>query len=305
MSALTTAAPAPRTFLAGAIVWACESEIRAPKPGNVSVFAAGHGMSAEQFLLSARAIGLPLTAPGLRVGERILAAIEATAKVVSCNTNLGIVLLCAPLVHAALQGPSDILLQTRLQQVLRDLDVRDAESAYAAIRLANPGGLGASTRHDVRDAPQVSLLDAMRAAQARDSIARQYACGYADIFHFGVPRLRKALERWQREEWAVVATYLGFLSRWPDSLILRKHGMATASRVQAEAKTWDLKWMKTVQPAALVPDLLRWDTELKADGLNPGTSADLTVASLLAARLLDPGCLSRLPISEPGDITLR
>ena len=295
MSALTAAAPTLRTFLAAAIVSACESEIRAPKPGNVSVFAAGHGMSAEEFLLSAQAIALPLTAPGLGVGERIFAAIEATTKVVSCNTNLGIVLLCAPLMHAALQGPSDIPLQTRLQQVLLDLDVRDAELAYAAIRLANPGGLGASARHDVRSAPQVSLLDAMRAAQSRDSIARQYACGYADIFYFGVPRLRESLERWQREGWAVVATYLGFLSRWPDSLILRKRGMATASRVQAAAKTWDLKWMRTAQPAELVPDLLRWDAELKADGLNPGTSADLTVASLLAARLLDPDCAPYCP----------
>ena len=305
MSAPATAAPALRTFLAAAIVSACEAEIRAPKPGNVSVFAAGHGMSAEEFLLSARAIALPLTAPGLCVGERILAAIEATAKVVSCNTNLGIVLLGAPLVHAKLQGPSDIPLQITLQQVLHGLDVRDAELAYAAIRLANPGGLGASTRHDVRDDPKVSLLDAMREAKARDSVARQYACGYADIFQFGVPRLREALERWQCEQWAVVATYLGFLSRWPDSLILRKRGMAAASRVQEAAKTWDLKWMKAVQPAGLVPDLLHWDTQLKVEGLNPGTSADLTVASLLAARLLDPGCFSRLPIPEAHDIRLR
>jgi triphosphoribosyl-dephospho-CoA synthase len=305
LSARTAAAPALRSFLAVAIVSACESEIRAPKPGNVSVFAPGHGMSAEQFLLSAQAIAPPLTTPGLRVGERILAAIEATAKVVSCNTNLGIVLLCAPLAQAALQGPSDVSLQVRLQQVLLDLDVRDAESAYASIRLANPGGLGASARHDVRDAPRVSLLDAMRAAQGHDSIARQYACGYADIFNFGIPRLRAALERWQREEWAVVATYLEFLSRWPDSLILRKYGMATASRVQAAAKIWDLKWMEAVQPAELIPELLSWDAELKADRLNPGTSADLTVATLLAARLLDPDCFSRLPISEPHDIRLR
>ena len=31
--------------------------------------------------------------------------------------------------------------------------------------------------------------------------------------------------------------------------------------------------------------LLRWDAALKARGINPGTSADLTVATLFASRL--------------------
>jgi triphosphoribosyl-dephospho-CoA synthase len=34
-----------------------------------------------------------------------------------------------------------------------------------------------------------------------------------------------------------------------------------------------------------VPDLLRWDAALKQRGINPGTSADLTVATLFAHRL--------------------
>ena len=32
-------------------------------------------------------------------------------------------------------------------------------------------------------------------------------------------------------------------------------------------------------------DLLAWDAALKTDGINPGTSADLTVATLFARRL--------------------
>ncbi len=31
--------------------------------------------------------------------------------------------------------------------------------------------------------------------------------------------------------------------------------------------------------------LMRWDTEMKLRGINPGTSADLTVATLFAASL--------------------
>jgi triphosphoribosyl-dephospho-CoA synthase len=34
-----------------------------------------------------------------------------------------------------------------------------------------------------------------------------------------------------------------------------------------------------------LPDLLQWDASLKQRGINPGTSADLTVATLFAHRL--------------------
>ena len=36
------------------------------------------------------------------------------------------------------------------------------------------------------------------------------------------------------------------------------------------------------------PAFSRWDEDLKARGLNPGTSADLCVAVALAAALADP-----------------
>ena len=36
---------------------------------------------------------------------------------------------------------------------------------------------------------------------------------------------------------------------------------------------------------AVEADLLKFDAELKAAGINPGTSADLTVATLFAAAL--------------------
>src|SRR5713101_6742331 len=77
--------------LAQALKSACLAEIRAPKPGNVSIYSAGHGMTAQQFEASANAIAAPLTVPGTSVGERILRAVQATQQAVGCNTNLGIV----------------------------------------------------------------------------------------------------------------------------------------------------------------------------------------------------------------------
>jgi triphosphoribosyl-dephospho-CoA synthase len=42
-------------------------------------------------------------------------------------------------------------------------------------------------------------------------------------------------------------------------------------------------------PKTCLRDLLKFDAELKEEGLNPGTSADLTVATLLAVSLQDTG----------------
>ena len=76
---------------------ACESELQAFKPGNVSVHSAGHDMTVEDFRRSAGASALPLCDPALSLGGRIYRAIAETRKAVGCNTNLGIVLLAAPL----------------------------------------------------------------------------------------------------------------------------------------------------------------------------------------------------------------
>jgi triphosphoribosyl-dephospho-CoA synthase len=267
--------------IAEAYIEACLAELQALKPGNVHIFAAGHRMSIADFEKSAR-VSAPAIADGsLRVGARIHEAVRATHDVVGCNTNLGIVLLCAPLA-AASTGSG---LKTRLAGVLATLDVDDAEQTFAAIRLASPAGLGDSAEHDVREPARVTLLDAMAAAAERDRIARQYACGFADIFDVGVPRLRAMLTRCGDERWAATSAYLGFLAGFPDSHIVRKYGKARAETVRNEAAQLDAKLLSHVSPEAMTPALLDFDTKLKSEGLNPGTSADLTVASLFALKL--------------------
>ncbi len=96
MPALAPPALAPAT-IAEAYLAACRAELAAIKPGNVHVHAAGHRMSVADFEASAALSAPPLTAPGARVGARIEAAVAATRAGVGQNTNLGIVLLCAPL----------------------------------------------------------------------------------------------------------------------------------------------------------------------------------------------------------------
>ena len=200
------------------------------------------------------------------------------------NTNLGIVLLAAPLVQAALADSPLPDLRARIEEVLVDLDIDDAELTYQAIRLASPGGLGSSERHDVRSSPQVSLLQAMAEARDRDSIARAYVTGYADIFLVGIPLARAALARWGSEEWAMVAAYLGFLSRFPDTHVQRKFGYQAARGVSRRAAEIDQEFQCAARPEELLPRLTELDQALKSAGINPGTSADLTVASFMALR---------------------
>ncbi|HET7633905.1 MAG TPA: triphosphoribosyl-dephospho-CoA synthase [Burkholderiales bacterium] len=273
--------------VARAVSWACVTEIHAMKPGSVSVHSAGHGMTAQDFLASAQAIAEPLSRSAASVGERILRAIKATRQAVSSNTNLGIVLLAAPLAHAALRATPGERLRERVKTVLAQLDVADATLAYRAIRLANPGGLGQAARHDVREVPRVTLLEAMREAAARDTIAGQYVDGYRDVFERGVVRARQARARGDSDEWIAVGVYLEFLAHLPDTLLVRKFGAQAAAAVMQEAAPLSAAVAHANAPDYPVAALAEFDRQLKARRFNPGTSADLAVASLLAMRLED------------------
>jgi len=276
-------------FVADAIQSACIAELFALKPGNVSVYSDGHDMAIDDFLRSAYAVAPVLARPGLSVGERILAAIQATRRVVNYNTNLGIVLLCAPLAHAALNFRAGQSLRNALGETLRTLDKNDTRLTYEAIRLAEPAGLGDVTQHDVRESkPGVSLLQAMHASREHDRIAQQYVSNYADIFDMAVPRLYDAIERWDNEEWATVSTYLGLLATFPDTHIERKYGARLAQYVSARAKHLDGMLLKEkAVPQRLTKPLMYFDAELKQKRINPGTSADLTVATLVIKQLED------------------
>jgi triphosphoribosyl-dephospho-CoA synthase len=264
----------------------CRLDVEALKPGNVSLDSPGHGMQARDFIASAQASAPAIGAPGLSVGNRILAAIEATRRVVTCNTNLGIVLLAAPVAHAALEPGPLCPLRDRVRTVLAALTIEDAAQAYRAIVLASPGGLGAVERHDVHEPPRVTLLEAMREAAGRDRIAYQYASGYADVFDVGVPAARAALAGGQDVSAAMTAVYTAFLTRFPDSHIARKFGEETARAVREEAAQ-SLTRMPSLPAEAARQELVALDRALKSRALNPGTSADLAVASYFCMAVED------------------
>jgi triphosphoribosyl-dephospho-CoA synthase len=279
-----------RNVIVEAYIAACRLEVRTLKPGNVHIFADGHRMTVADFDHSANASAPFIADPALSVGDRILKAVEATFAAVATNTNLGIVLLCAPLAAAAQHCTESASFADSLHAVLADLDHNDARAVYKAIAMANPAGLGSDKAGDVRAEPPAdwTLLDAMRAAAPRDMIAHEYATGFASILE-NARTLTEDIASGAAPEDALALLFLRRLSERPDTHIIRKHGPALAHRVAARAgeilATLDLKSASGIAEPENRLRLLELDAELKSWGANPGSLADLMCASAFAAML--------------------
>ncbi len=241
-------------------------------------------MCGEDFIKSAQACVAAICTPQSSLGERILRAVQDTRKVVSMNTNLGIILLCAPPIQAIYSGNGKSLKQS-LKQVLANTTVDDARSVYRAIRLAEAGGLGHVEQADISTNPDISLLEAMRLAQRRDLIAAQYATDYSAIFEQARPTLLAFYSKWGYNLSAVSGVYMKLLATYPDSLITRKRGEATALYVLELASALYKKYCRRDEPGAFDAKLLEFDRKLKENNINPGTTADMTVATVFLTSL--------------------
>lgn len=259
---------------------ACLLEVSAPKPGNVSPGLHFHDTRYEDFLASAVAIGPAMAAAGeCPLGITIRSAIAATRRITGRNTNLGIVLLLAPLCRAA-RRPGTGSLRERLAAVLAETTIADAADVYAAIRQAAPSGLGHADAQDVAEPPSVTLREAMALAAERDAIAREYTSNFALTFELGAPTLREARRAGLVWTDAAVETYLSLLASVPDSHIARKLGLAEAERVSRRAA--EVRAAGGVRTDAGRAALAALDAELRdpRNTRNPGTTADLTAAAL-------------------------
>jgi triphosphoribosyl-dephospho-CoA synthase len=263
---------------------ACLLEVSAAKPGNVSPERHFHDTRYEDFLASAVAIGPALSAAGQQpLGTTIRRAVEDTLRWTSSNTNLGIVLLLAPLARAALGDGGT--LRERLGRVLSQTTVADAAEVYAAIRRARPGGLGEAAAEDVAVAPTVTLREAMALAAERDSIAREYVTDYALTFETGVPAVLAARANGLAWTDAAVETYLSLLEAAMDTHIARKLGSSEAASVSRRAAA--VRAAGGTQSEAGRKALAALDAELRdpRNRRNPGTTADLTCAALFVVIL--------------------
>jgi len=274
---------------------ACLIEAGAPKPGNVSPGRPFRDMGYEDFLASAVAIGPELGMAGERsLGATILAAIRATRRWTPANTNLGIVLLFAPVARAARRpGFPGTDLRSVVAAELRETTGEDARLTYAAIREAGPGGLGHAGAEDVAGEPTVSLREAMGLARDRDLIAREYVTDYALTFEVGATAARAA--RVDGLEWSdvTVETFLRLLAQEPDSLIARKLGRPMAEQIRRQAE--QVVAAGGVRTPKGRTALTEFDGGLRdaQNTRNPGTTADLTAAAILVTLVEDGWTIDR------------
>ncbi|MFO0977166.1 MAG: triphosphoribosyl-dephospho-CoA synthase [Planctomycetaceae bacterium] len=266
--------------LQGWIQWACELEVLSPKPGNVCPQNDFEDATVEDFLKSAAAIAPELAASQPSLGLAILKAVQATRTVVSHNTNLGIILLVAPLARV----PQELSLVDGIDSVLNTTTVEDSRLVYEAIRIASPGGLGKADAQDVGSQPTETLTACMKLASDRDLIARQYVTSFRDVLTTGVDLWRACQQTGTSSRSQVTTLALRLLSMFPDSLIQRRCGESEAISIQKMAQEIiEAGWPTTSLSQSLYAN---FDRYLRADGhhRNPGTTADMVAAILFASK---------------------
>lgn len=254
------------------VTLACLWEAMAPKPGNVHRGADFEDLSFADFATSAAIVGPILDRTStLGVGHTVRAAVEATRAAVGTNTNLGMLLLLTPL-SAVEQG---VPLQEGIAGVLARLTSADTRDVYAAIGVAQAGGLGKVSEADVHDAPpDIPLVEAMQLAAERDLIARQYTNDFQQVFLMA-DKIAAAIEIGQSVSESIVRGFMEMLAECPDSLIQRKCGATTAQDISLRAA-------KVLSSSNYREDMADFDFYLRSDGhrRNPGTTADFVAAGL-------------------------
>ena len=281
---------------------ACELEVHSIKAGNIHPQACFVDTDIRDFIQSAAVMQACWSAvPSASVGTWVLSAVRETRRCVGKNTNLGIVLLLAPIVKAAwiLQSetppPIDHLPFPSLptHQVLGGLTPKDSADIYKAIGMAKPGGLGSSDRHDVSGPAPQDLLIAMQIAAVHDDVAKQYVTNFADVYTLGQQLAELCHDRFELLD-AISHLQIVRMANCIDTLIARKCGKNIAENVRAMAKkvfssgefnttNYKLHWKEL-------------DTFLRSDKnrLNPGTTADLIAAAIFVCLLHNPSILQKL-----------
>ena len=169
----------------------------------------------------------------------------------------------------------------KIKYLIKKQNIKNSIPIFKAIALTSPGGLGVSEKYDVNKLPKTRLYKAMEYSKKRDLIAKQYCNGFQDIFNTGVPAYKKFYNKWGKVNWALTGVYLTFLKKFNDSHIARNKGNKIATTIKKEAKKYYLFLKKNKNLTKIKKELLIFDKKLKSKEINPGTIADLTVATFL------------------------
>jgi len=276
-----------------------------PKPGNVHRTRNFPDMVFEDFLLSGIAIGKTMEKAAERglkyhhrsekwdkigLGELILEAVTETDHWVANNTNLGIVMLLTPISVAAGMFEDVNSFREIIDQIMRSTTPEDAVNLYRAINIAAAGGMGQQDDLDVsaesslqklRD-DNVNMFSVLEMSSAWDKLSYELTHKMPVTFEIGYPTFKKLKSEYETNQ-ATVQTFLTILSQVPDTLISRKFGDHKAEEVRDSAKS--ILEEGGILTKKGIYSVEKFDQELISNGLNPGTTADFTAASIMIAYL--------------------
>jgi triphosphoribosyl-dephospho-CoA synthase len=266
--------------LQNAYLFACRKDIELIKPGNVNIKSPHSDTNAEDYLKSSLLSSKELFKPDYSLGERILNSIKITRSEVKTNTNLGIVLLCAPIIHACIYF-NNLTIREGIKKTLSSSTVKDTQDLCMAINISAPGGLGTRERYDTASKPTVNILEIMNHSASYDRISYQYSHDYSDIFDFIIPRLVFLNKKHNSLDISLSLMFMEILAKIPDSHISRKFDDKIAKKTSNNASDLLKILDREYSPDYLADRLTNLDYEYKKKGINPGTTADLLVASLM------------------------
>ena len=270
--------------LKSAYLFSCKKDIELIKPGNVNLLSSHKDTKAQDYLDSAILSSKELFNQNYSLGKRILESVNVTRSQVNVNTNLGIILLCAPVIQSYIDF-NNLDLREGIKKTLSTTSIKDTHDLCAAINISSPGGLGDSDMYDTASYPNASIKQIMDYSQEYDRISYQYSHNFSDIFDFIIPKLEFLNQRYESLDTSLSLLFIEILAKIPDSHISRKFGDKIAKKTSNNAHDLLKILDREHDPDYLAKALNNLDYEYKKKGINPGTTADLLVASLMIYKI--------------------
>jgi triphosphoribosyl-dephospho-CoA synthase len=176
--------------------------------------------------------------------------------------------------------------------VIKSTTAEDALHVYEAIDIAKPSGLNGAPDLDVNNPESkkrlirenISLYQVFKIAAGYDEVCAEWVNNYPITFNLAYPYLSEQLKSRDLNT-AIIHTFLKVLSEQPDTFIARKVGYEKAREISLDAKkVLELGGVETTKGRTSV---LEFDKKLRESGnrLNPGTTADITAATLALCTL--------------------
>ena len=261
-------------------ITSCSYDVQCIKPGNVNYFSGHHDTAIDDFVKSYEVTSNIISLPNLSLGNRIYKCVERTKEAVNNNTNLGIILLCSVFIQSLLENERYTLSEAIKASVMNS-SYQDVTDICDAISLADPGGLSSHETYDVRSKPDISLHEIMSLSADYDQISNQYSKYFSDIFNFIIPSLHNSISKIKDTKYAISYSFLEILEKYPDSHITRKYGHKIAKKTSKEASDLIKILDGDTRHESWGKNLMSLDKHLKMTRVNPGTTADLLVVSMM------------------------